>query len=469
MSGVVDLAPERLRRAAHDRLAAGHLTDTWLAELFAEMYGDRLRHDHRRATWLRYDPPIWRRDVDGGIYRYAREFVRQLQQDAASLPAGTRRTDLLKFALKAEGKSEIERFLGLARNYEPITDAGRGWDADPLLLAVPNGVVDLRTGQLRPGHAADRLTLMAAVPYAVDATAPRFMQFLEEVFDGDQEEIAFVHRFVGYCITGETKEQVLGIFYGTGANGKSTLINVLRAVLGDYAHNLPFSAIELKARSSIPNDIAGLEAKRFVTASETNDGTRLNEARVKMLTGSDPVSARFMYAELFTFRPVAKFILAVNHKPTVQDDSVGFWRRIRLVPFTRSFQGRAREDGLEERLIAEGPGILRWAVEGCLAWQADGLGNPAAVKNATQEYQADSDPLAEFLDEVCEGDETATTRAGELHEAYAKWCDRRRLSKFDRLSAKDFGRRMADRFVRRKLMTGWVYEGVRVLTNRLFS
>jgi putative DNA primase/helicase len=469
MTTVVDLAPERVRRAQQDRLASGHLTDLWLAELFAETHADRLRHHHRRACWLRYDPPVWRRDGDGAIYRHARDFVRTLQQEAAALPDRGRRTDLLKFALKAEGKNEIERFLGLARNLKPLADAGEGWDADPWLFAVPNGVIDLRTGQLRSGDASDRLTLMAAVPFDPEARAPRFARFLDEIFNGDAELIAFVQRFVGYTITGCTHEQVLGLFYGTGANGKSTFINVLRAVLGDYAHNLPFSALELKQRSAIPNDIAGLEAKRFVTASETNDGTRLNEARIKMLTGKDPVSARFMYADLFTFHPVAKFILAVNHKPTVQDDSVGFWRRIRLVPFLRSFQGDAREDGLEDRLIAEGPGILRWAVAGCGAWRAEGLGSPTAVRTATAEYQADSDPLAEFIEECCEPDADARTRASDVHEAYAKWCDRRRLGKHERLSSKDVGRRMAERFARRKTMGGWVYDGVKVLTNRLFG
>ena len=207
--------------------------------------------------------------------------------------------------------------------------------------------------------------MSTSVPFVRDAQATRWERFLDDIFSSDHELIAFVQRFIGYCLTGMTTEQALALFYGRGANGKTTFINVISRVLGDYAHNLPFSTVELRQRASIPNDLAALDGRRFVTASETNDGVRLNEARIKALTGCDRLSARFLHGEWFSFQPVAKFVLAVNHKPVVRDDSKGFWRRIRLVSFTQCFEGRRRDDQLEQRLLEEAEGILCWAVEGC--------------------------------------------------------------------------------------------------------
>lgn len=245
-------------------------------------------------------------------------------------------------------------------------------------------------------------------------------------------------------------------------------MHVVAHVLGEYFANMSFSTIELKQRATIPNDLAALEGKRLVTASESGE-VRLNEPRIKALTGSDPVTARYLYGEPFTFTPSAKFILATNTKPIVADNSMGFWRRLKLVPFTRSFLGSARDEHLEGYLKThEGPGILRWLVDGCQAWQRDGLGEPAAVRDATDEYRADSDPIADFLAECCESAVTAVTRGADLFEGYGKWADKQRLSKLERLTAKDFGRRMAEKYTRRHTNSGKVYDGVRLIKETLW-
>jgi putative DNA primase/helicase len=442
-------------------------TEAQYAEAFARHFADRLRFLHNRGEWFEFAPHAWRRDADGAIVRHALAFVRQEQARALEVPDRRQKHAAAKFAIQAETKSFLEKLIGLAKNFEPLADSGAGWDADPWLLGAPNGVIDLRTGGLRPGVAADRITFAVGVPFDSDATCPRFEAFLSEIFSGQLDQIRFVQRFIGYCLTGETREQVLALLHGLGANGKSTLLNVLARVFGDYAHNMPFGTIE-RQRQSIPNDLAALAGKRFVTASETNDGTRLNEARVKALTGSDPISARFLHGEWFTFQPCAKFLLAVNHKPSVHDDSPGFWRRIRLIPFTQSFDGSTRDDQLEAKLFNEGPGILQWAIRGCLEWQARGLDAPLSVLNATNEYQRDSDALGEFIEHACEYSTDAAVRASEFYDAYQRWADKQRLARHDRLSAKDFGRRMAERFSRRKTMTGWIYEGVKLATDRLW-
>jgi putative DNA primase/helicase len=234
---------------------------------------------------------------------------------------------------------------------------------------VPNGVVDLEHGALRPGKREDRITLCTAVPFDPSATCARWERFLREIFGGDEPLAAFVHRAIGYSLTGDTGEQCCFMGYGHGSNGKGTLVNTLKYILGDYSWNMPFSTLEMRDRAGIPNDVAALDGRRFVVASETNDGARLNEARVKALTGCDPVTARFLHGEFFTFEPVAKFWLSVNHKPVIKDDSHGFWRRLRLIPFLQRFDVNPN---LADELRAEGRGILAWAV--VAAWPGNRTG-----------------------------------------------------------------------------------------------
>ncbi len=338
-----------------------------------------------------------------------------------------------------------------------LTDAGERWDADPWLMGVVNGVVDLRTGRLRPGRRDDHITMSTAVPFDPDQPCPRWERFVAEIFAADAAQIDYVQQAAGYSLTGDTSEQCLFLQDGTGANGKGTFSNTLAETLGAYAYTMPFSTIELNQRSAIPNDVAALVSRRFVTASETNDGTRLNESRVKALTGCDPITARFLHGEFFTFRPVAKFWLAVNHRPVVRDDSFGFWRRMRVIPFSQRFEV---DRTLTPALHEERPGILAWAVRGALAWQAHGLQPPASVLAATQGYQTDSDPLGAFLAEACELEPAAQVGAQALYDHYREWAVSHGLSDKERLGAVAFGRKASERFTRSHTMAGKVYLGV---------
>jgi putative DNA primase/helicase len=266
------------------------------------------------------------------------------------------------------------------------------------------------------------------------------------VFLHDADVIAFIQRAIGYCLSGAVTEQCLFLCYGQGENGKSTFLEVIRDVLGSYAYNLPFSAFELAARSAISNDMAGLVSKRFVTAVETNENVRLNEGRVKALTGGDRCTARFLYREYFSFDPTAKLWLAFNHKPQVSDDSHGFWRRVRLIPFLAiaQFSGSDCDKDLVAKLKTEASGILAWAIKGCLLWQQEGLGLPRSIDVATRDYREESDPLAEFLDERCVIRADAFVESGILRRDYDDWArengekplDHRALS--SRLRARGF-------------------------------
>lgn len=374
----------------------------------------------------------------------------------------------MQFAIRCESKQSLDRTIALAKVLPPIADAGDEWDADPWLVGTPNGVIDLQGGRLLAGDPVRKITLRVSVPFDETATAPRFERFLDEIFNGDVAMIGFMQRYCGYALSGDISEQKLALCHGGGSNGKSVFLSILSSVFGEYALNMPFSTLEMRGRSSIPNDLAMLRGKRLVTASETNDGTRLNESRLKALTGGDAVTARFLYSEAFTFKPTGKFLLAVNHKPLVHDDGEGFWRRMLLVPFLRSFTGAAKDTTLEATLQREAPGILLWLVTGFRMWQIDGLQEPPAVRQATERYREDSDPLADFLTECVDLVPNEKARGSVLQGAYQKWADAQGLTKQDRLSSKALSQRLADRFSRRHDREGTVYEGIRIATERMF-
>ncbi|MBP7568757.1 MAG: hypothetical protein KBA95_01735 [Acidobacteria bacterium] len=435
------------------------LTEASAAARFAEQYAARLRYDHRRARWLVWSRHYWRPDVDGQVVRLAIEAVKLWQHQAViEIRDVNRRAAVLRWALGFERRATLGSLLYLAQSQLPLADAGDRWDTDPWLLGVQNGVVDLRTGELRDGRPEDRITMQTGVLYDPEATCPRWELFMREIFGGDEDLVDYLWRAHGYSLTGVTSEQVLFLEHGVGANGKGTKANVVRHVLGDYADNLQFATLEFQTRGGgIPNDLAALVGRRYVTAAETNEGQRLNEARIKSLTGGDPITARFLHAEFFTFRPAAKFWLQFNHKPVVRDNSHGFWRRIRMIPFGQSFP----VDGtLEPTLMAEGPGVLAWMVRGCLAWQERGLEAPAVVQEVTDTYRADSDVLGQFVDEALEVDEGSEVTATALYQHYVAWAERVGFAKNKLLNPTSFGRLAAERISRVRTAAGVVYRGV---------
>jgi putative DNA primase/helicase len=434
-------------------------TDAGNGEYFARLYGDRVRFDHRRGRWLVWTEHWWRGDNTRLVRRLAKEAARARYQGATAISDLRERSDEARFAIATESRQRIDAMLIGAQSEPPIADAGERWDADPWLLGVANGVLDLRTGTLRPGTPADGITLHTAVPFAQDARCPRWERFLDEVFAGDEGLVDYICRAVGYSLTGQTSEQCVFLGFGSGANGKSVFLAILRALGGEYATNTPFSTFELNARASIPNDLAALAGRRLVTASETNEGARLNEGRLKALTGGDAVTARFLHGEFFTFEPVAKFWLAVNHKPAVSDDSYGFWRRVRLVPFTRQFTHDA-DPTLIDTLRVELPGILAWAVRGALAWQDRGLEPPASVSVATETYRAESDPLGDFVDACYVTGEGLAVGATNAYRAYRAWATAEGYADRETLTATKFGRRMKERFSWGHRKSGNVYLGV---------
>lgn len=434
-------------------------TDAGNGEHFARLYGDRVRYDHRRKHWLVWAGQWWRDDEVEEVRRLAKEAARDRYQAALGVSNLEERKRESGFAIGSENRQRIEAMLTAARSEPPIADAGDRWDDEPWLLGVADGVVDLRSGEKRPGRPDDRVTRHVNAPFDPNATCRRWERFLDEIFAGDADVIDFIWRAVGYSLTGDIREQCVFTCWGVGSNGKSVFLAILRALAGSYATNTPFSTLELGARPSIPNDLAALAGRRLVTASETNEGARLNEARLKALTGGDTISARFLHGEFFDFEPVLKLWLAVNHKPVVRDDSHGFWRRVRLIPFTRRFD-RDADPALVDRLRAELPGILAWAIRGAAIWYEEGLSVPAAVTTATEVYRAESDPLGEFLVACCEQAEGLVVGTTRAFKAYREWASEAGITGREVLSHKAFGSRMSERFVGKHRNDGNVYLGV---------
>ncbi len=437
-----------------------HQTDTGNAELLAARFGRHLRYDHKRGRWLVWRGQWWGEDTDGEPVRCAKATAHERFRRSWDMPQD-KREDETKWAIRSESRGRIEAMLSLGQAHYPLADDGEGWDGDGWLLGVANGIVDLRTGELREGRREDRVTLHAETEFVAGAECPLWREALMGIFEGDAEVIEYVQRAVGYSLTGLTSEQCLFICFGSGNNGKGTLLETLRYVLGSYAYEAGFSAFELQARQSIPVDMAAMEGRRFVTASEINPGTRFNEARVKAVTGEDTINARRLYQAPYNFKPVCKLWFQCNHKPRVVDDSLGFWRRVRLIPFEHRFeQGTDEDKELKAKLRAEAAGILRWAVEGCLHWQGRGLEPPESITSATLEYEVESNPLAEWDDACLEHRDGTLSRAGELWESYRAWADSAGLTRREKLTRTAWGRYMGGQFTRIRDVHGSGYRDV---------
>lgn len=457
-------------RAAHQATApeTDHggrpLTDLGNAERLVDRHGAELRYCWPWGKWLAWDGRRWAPDDTGEVARRAKDTVRAIYREAAAAVDEDARKAIGKWALRSEGENRIKAMIELARSEPGIPVLPDALDADPWLLAVGNGTLDLRTGRLGPSDPGRLITRLAPVVYDPDARAPTWERFLSDVMDGDAAMIDFLQRAVGYSLTGDTREQVLFILYGSGANGKSTLLETLAGMLGDYANATPPETLLTRAKGAIPNDVARLRGARLVTAVEAEEGARLAESLVKQMTGGDTLTARFMRAEWFEFRPEFKLFLATNHKPVIRGADAAIWRRIRLVPFEVSFPEELQDRDLAAKLRGELPGILAWAVWGCLAWQRAGLGVPDKVRAATADYRTEMDALSLFLEDCCLVKPTASAKAAALYSAYESWCQ---AYGENRMEKRTFGRRLGERgFIQDKGTGGTrLWRGVGLLTD----
>jgi putative DNA primase/helicase len=402
----------------------------------------------------------WHVDDRGTVVRLAKDTARSIFEEAKEAPSDTAAKELGKWASSSLSESKLRAMITLAQSEPGIPVLPEELDASPDLLNVADGTIDLRTGKLREHRREDLITKIAPVEYHPDATAPTWEAFLERALPG-KELRGFVQRAVGYSATGDTSEQCMFINHGGGANGKSTFQEALSAALGDYAMRTPTEMLLAKRSEGVPNDVARLKGARFVSASETEEGRRLAESRVKDLTGQDTVTARFMKAEWFDFAPTHKLWLSTNHKPEIRGTDAAIWRRIRLVPWTVSIPQAEQDKKLPEKLRNELPGILAWVVRGCLEWRRKGLQAPEEVLQATGDYRSEMDVLAAFLEECCILRSDAMAFAKNLYVAYKEWCE---ASGEPIEKQRRFGMRLTERGLRRQKVGGvyrWYGVGLR--------
>jgi putative DNA primase/helicase len=398
------------------------LTDLGNAERLVYHFGERIRYCFAWKKWVIWNCTRWATDQTGEIQQLAKQVVRRIYREVQDFALhADKRQAIAKHALASESDKRLAAMVALAQSEVSITpDMLNGY---PWLLNCLNGTVDLRTGTLLPHRMEDFISRLAPVCFEPDARCPLWLEFLNRIMDGNEQLIGFLQRAVGYALTGETSEQCLFIFYGSGANGKSTFLQAMSHVLGDYSMSTPTETLLVKRRGAIPNDVARLKGARFVVACEADAENRLAESLIKQMTGGDTISARFLHQEWFDFEPTHKVFFGTNHKPVIKGTDYAIWRRIRLVPFEITIPEEERDKALPEKLKAEAGGILAWAVQGCLAWQRQGLGAPEEVKAATDNYREEMDLLGEFLKDRCRLSHDARVSSKALHEAYTAWCE----------------------------------------------
>lgn len=402
-----------------------HLTDLGNATRMIDLHGADLRYCHLWSRWLVWDGARFKPDETGEIHRLARHTVAMMYQEAARIGDENVRKALATHAMRSESAGRLEAMISLAQSDHRVVVTPDELDRHPWLLNCPNGTVDLRTGVIRDAQREDLLTKQTAHPCApLDTGSPdRWVEFVLRILDDRTPLFAFMHRALGYAVTGSTAEQVIFILHGNGANGKSTLLDAILSIIGDYGCYTPASSLQAQRGESIPNDLARLKGHRVVAAMEMDEGRRLAEALVKQMTGREKIAARFMRGEWFEFAPEFTIFLATNHRPEIRGTDHAIWRRIRLVPFNVTIPPEEQDRDLPGKLLEEAPAILAWLVRGALLWQEEGLGHAPEVDAATQEFREEQDGLGEFLASFTESSPGDSVSSTEMYSAYSKWCD----------------------------------------------
>jgi putative DNA primase/helicase len=433
------------------------VTEDTAALAFTEKFRDRLLYCHDTGAWFEWTGSVWRQNKTDLAFEYARALARDL---ANSEP------DKVRYVTsKTSFATGVEKFARSDRTFAVTIEA---WDQDPFLLGTPGGTVDLRTGTLRPATPADRITRQAGSAPNASAACPLWLTFLKEATGGDADMVRFLQQWAGYSLTGDTREHALVFVYGPGGNGKSVFLNVLTGILGDYATTAAMDTFTASKGDKHPTEVAMLRGARLVTASETEEGKAWAESRIKQLTGGDPISARFMRQDFFTYTPQFKLTIVGNHKPVLRNVDDAAKRRFNIVPFTRKPANPDRE--LEAKLRAEWPAILSWMIAGCLDWQKNGIARPASVVEATDAYFSDQDLFAQWLDDECDVEPENTHKWEATSTLYASWSIYAKNAGESPGTVKAFGPNMLRKGLRpKRIFAGRGYEGVRLKPKAQFG
>ena len=399
------------------------LTELGNSKRLIAHYGENLRFSFDNNQWLLWDGEIWRPDLDDTVLTWCKEVINGIYDEARNVADKELRAAMAGFALRSQNRRMLVNMAFLAQSDAPIRR--EKLDTKPWLLAVKNGTLDLKTGELLPFSRADFITKQLPVAYDAAAKCPRWEAFLGEIMGGNLLMVDFLRRACGYSLTGSVEEQCLFILYGTGANGKSTFIDLMLELMSDFGKQTQPETLMLARPGSAGGaspELAELPGVRFLSTVETAENRRLNESLVKQMTGGDRMSARHLFHEFFQFTPEFKLWFASNHLPKIQGTDLAIWRRIRQIPFLVTIPPDDQDRRLPAKLRKEMPGILAWCVRGCLEWQERGLDAPLEVIEATNEYAREMDLLKGFVDDCLEHDEGFPTAKSEVYKTYVSWC-----------------------------------------------
>jgi putative DNA primase/helicase len=410
-----------------EKMRAYTFDDMGNAERFVDLFGENVRYCYTEKKWYFYNSMRWSVDNLGVILRMADKCVEAMKAEAklylqADEESGGDMAKAFEKHMKSSRSNKSKKaMLNEIEHHLPILPIQM--DRYKMALNTPSGIINLKNGDVKAHNPEYYFTKITSVDCAEAADCPRWLAFLDDIFAGDKDLIRYIQKAVGYSLTGSTAEQCAFFLYGTGRNGKSTFIDVIRDVFGDYAANIQPETIMVKSSQSnaINSDIARLKGARLVTSVEPNEGVRLNEGLLKQLTGDDTVTARKLYSEEFEFKPEFKLWMATNHKPIIRGTDTGIWRRIHMIPFNVQIPEDKVDKNLTHKLKAEMTGIFKWCIDGCLMWQREGLQMPAAVLKSVREYRREMDVISAFIEDKCtlEG----TVQASMLYAAYASWAD----------------------------------------------
>ena len=409
-AGAADTAAE-----AEAETRPPQFSDDALALRFAADYADKLRYVAAWGKWMSWAGTCWR--TDDTLLSFDR--VRLICREAAATAIASEKPKLAPILTSAKTVAAV---TGLARSDRRLAATSDQWDADLDALNNQEDTVNLRTGEPYKSRPEDYMTKAAAVSPA--GYCPLWRAFLDRITADDGELQAYLQRVAGYCLTGHTSEHAVFFLYGTGANGKSVFVNTLVKLMGDYAITAPMEAFIESKVDRHPTELAMLRGARLVAASETQVGRHWNEARVKALTGGDRIPARFMRGDFFEFTPQFKLMISGNHKPSLRNVDEAMRRRLHIIPFTVTIPPAERDLDLAEKLKAEWPGILQWAIDGALEWRRIGLKPPEAVQQATRDYLEAEDDILSWITECCTQEAAARTRSADLYASWKDWAER---------------------------------------------
>jgi putative DNA primase/helicase len=457
-SEVLQIVSNAFTRGPADALP---LTDMANARRLVDRAAGDYRYDPVGKRWLVWDGKVWSADQDGAVIRLARSVAQDLEDSASEVSDPSDRAKLLAAARRQQNAARLHAMVELARTEPESPVFANKLDAHPYLLNAANGVVNLRTGELTPHDRGLLLTKMVPFAYDPQASCPRFLDFLSQVFEGDAQLVSYLQRLCGYVTTGDASEQVFFIFVGAGANGKSTLLNALSWVLDRYASHTPSETlVAQKMGRSSSNDLARLNGMRLVTASEFNPGEKLATGLIKQLTGNEKITARFLFREHDEFVPTFKLVLATNDIPHMEAADDALFRRVIPVPFNRVFARDEQDRTLSDKLKDEAEGILAWMVKGAVDWCHGGLQTPHSILSILEGIRRDMDPVAQFLDDACELGAPFEVSSGDLLAVYVAWAQRHGLPHFD---TRGFGKIIAKKgFKSRKSNGRMVLQGLRL-------